>query len=675
MITYVDNSNAIKYTVLFEQATQDLVAAQIQADNNGESGFSYTYQKDDNDQPYVDPDTGLYVADDPITTIEKYFAYLKYLVELEDANSSDNRKVLHSLGRRYTMLPLDETPFEVDANSRKITIPSNFSANGVAVQGDQLAEVLYFRIDRYFDAKDLDDAEIFIQWETADGQTGLSAPIVIDIMSEPNKIIFGWALSETLTKTPGNIKFAVRFYKWANEAMTKLSYSWSSQTVSVAVKETLNYTLSDVDLQQIARDMKDENELMIARIKSSETTVTDNEEAAFPVYVLNLRDNANMVNDLTVNNILYVDLVADTVDNEVVLEYPLKVQARSDDGGIISYVWHYESLDHNTAAQGQTMGSESDPSHSKDIKIKYELTQDETPKDKVYYEQKTVNDVVGYFAFDVAGLAPNETPVSKGLYEKFAYCTVTHVGYFWVEAINSRTKANSKSKESDHVMVPMPSDPQITTDITAESANKILPKVVDDKVTLVVVAANPEANHTHEGTITYQWAMKNNETDAWSDINGATAASLDITYLADTVSTDVEGFYRVTVFNTKNGETVSVDSSVCRVSFAAEAPEIVFPATAEDQRINIDAANHTLHVELGADWDGPNKVWNISDNIKYQWYLEDDEDTQADLDDIIIEGATSSSYTPTEKGRYFCVVTNEKNNTEASSMSLVFFVA
>ena len=262
MITYVDNSNAIKYTVLFEQATQDLVAAQIQADNNGESGFSYTYQKDENNQPYVDPNTGLYVADDPITTIEKYFAYLKYLVELEDANSSDNRKVLHSLGRRYTMLPLDEPPFDIDANSRKITIPSNFSANGVAVQGDQLAEVLYFRIDRYFDAKDLDDAEIFIQWETADGTTGLSAPIVIDIMSEPNKIIFGWALSEALTKTPGNIKFAVRFYKWANDAMTKLSYSWASQTVSVAVKETLNYTLSDVVLQQIARDMKDENELL-----------------------------------------------------------------------------------------------------------------------------------------------------------------------------------------------------------------------------------------------------------------------------------------------------------------------------------------------------------------------------------------------------------------------------
>lgn len=672
MITYVDNSNAIKYTVLFEQATQDLVAAQIQADDNGESGFSYTYRKDENGKPYVDPDTGLYVADDPITTIEKYFAYLKYLVELEDANSSDTRKVLHSLGRRYTMLPLDETPFEINANSRQITIPSNFSANGVAVQGDQLAEVLYFRIDRYFDAKDLDDAEIFIQWETADGVTGLSAPIVIDIMSEPNKIIFGWALSEALTKKPGNIKFAVRFYKWANDAMTKLSYSWASQTVSVAVKETLDYELSDVVLQQVARDMKDENELMIARIKSSETTVTDNEEAAVPVYVLNLRDDVNAVNDLANNNILYIDLDATTIDDETVLEYPLKAQARSADGGIISYVWHYESLDHNTAAQGQTMGSESDPSHSKDIKIKYELTQDETPKDKVYYEAKTVDGVVGYFAFDVAGLAPNETPVSKGLYEKFAYCTVTHVGYFWVEAINSRTKANSKSKESDHVMVPMPSDPQITTNVTER---EILPKVVDNKVTLTVAAINPEENHTRQGVITYQWAMKNNESDEWENIDGATAASLDITYLADTTPTDVEGFYRVTVFNTKNGETVSVDSAVCRVSFAATAPEIVFPATPDDQKINIDAIDHTLHVELGADWTGDTKLWNISDKITYQWYQDDDVTAEADLDDILIEGATNSTFVPTEKGRYFCVVTNEKNQTEASSMSLIFYVA
>ena len=672
MITYVDNSNAIKYTVLFEQATQDLVAAQIQADNNGESGFSYTYRKDENGKPYVDPDTGLYVADDPITTIEKYFAYLKYLVELEDANSSDNRKVLHSLGRRYTMLPLDETPFEINANSRQITIPSNFSANGVAVQGDQLAEVLYFRIDRYFDAKDLDDAEIFIQWETADGTTGLSAPIVIDIMSEPNKIIFGWALSEALTKTPGNIKFAVRFYKWANDAMTKLSYSWASQTVSVAVKETLDYALADVDLQQIARDMKDENELMIARIKSSETTVTDNEEAAFPIYVFNLRDNDPVVNDLANNNIIYIDLEANTVDDTTILEYPLKAQARSADGGIISYVWHYESLDHNTAAQGQTMGSESDPSHSKDIKVKYELTTDETPQDKVYYEQKTVNDVVGYFAFDVAGLAENETPVSKGLFEKFAYCTVTHVGYFWVEAINSRTKANSKSKESDHVMVPMPSDPQITTNVTER---EILGKNEGDKVVLTVATINPEANHTRQGVITYQWAFKNNSTDEFEDIEGETNATLEIPYRDGVVSTDVEGFYRVTVFNTKNGETVSVDSAVCRVSFGATEPQIVFPATSDDQRVAIDALDHTLRVELGPDWVGDTKVWNISDEITYQWYMDDDVEATADMDDILIEGATSATYTPTAQGRYFCVVTNKKNGTEASSMSLIFYVA
>ena len=195
---------------------------------------------------------------------------------------------------------------------------------------------------------------------------------------------------------------------------------------------------------------------------------------------------------------------------------------------------------------------------------------------------------------------------------------------------------------------------------------------VGEKVTLNVVAINPEENHTNQGVLTYQWFMKNNESDEWTEIEGATAASLDITYLADTVSTDVEGFYKVTVFNTKNGETVSVDSAVCRVSFEATRPEIIFPAAESDQRVNIDAVDHTLRVSLDPNW---TNIWNISDEITYQWYQDDDVEAGADDEDILIEGATESTFVPTEKGRYFCAVTNKKNGTEAVSMSLIFYVA
>ena len=253
MITYVNNSNATKYSVLFEDATQALIQSQLDYEKNNGTGVEIgdIYEKDAEGHPLRN-ENGLYVSKDPITTIEKYFAYLPKLVELGDANSSETYKVLHSAGRRYTMLPLDEKPFVIDANARTIDVKNSSYNDGVAVQGDQLAEILYFKIDRYFDAKDLDDANIFIQWTVGSGnniESGLSAPIVIDIESEPNKIIFGWALSDKITAKAGNIQFAVRFYEWNDTEKTKLKFSWSTQTASIKVLPALNFDLTEEYLQ------------------------------------------------------------------------------------------------------------------------------------------------------------------------------------------------------------------------------------------------------------------------------------------------------------------------------------------------------------------------------------------------------------------------------------------
>ena len=43
-------------------------------------------------------------------------------------------------------------------------MPENFAKYGVGVQGDEIAEILYFSIDRFFDAIDLAEKEILIQW-------------------------------------------------------------------------------------------------------------------------------------------------------------------------------------------------------------------------------------------------------------------------------------------------------------------------------------------------------------------------------------------------------------------------------------------------------------------------------------------------------------------------------
>ena len=67
---------------------------------------------------------------------------------------------LYAKSPRFVRLPVyedgheDEEIFEINANARTIAVPRSFASNGVGVVSDELAETLWFRINRYFDLKD-----------------------------------------------------------------------------------------------------------------------------------------------------------------------------------------------------------------------------------------------------------------------------------------------------------------------------------------------------------------------------------------------------------------------------------------------------------------------------------------------------------------------------------------
>ena len=112
---------------------------------------------------------------------------LAYQKLYEDINKASNGEIqidnlesffgniqeISKLDEKFLRLPLDEPLFEIDADSRKITVPSNFATNGLSVQGDHLAETVFFSIDRYFDYKDLNTCNIRINWKIgeASGQS------------------------------------------------------------------------------------------------------------------------------------------------------------------------------------------------------------------------------------------------------------------------------------------------------------------------------------------------------------------------------------------------------------------------------------------------------------------------------------------------------------------------
>ena len=97
-------------------------------------------------------------------------------------------------------MPVQEEYFEIDANARTITIPEIFRKNGIGVAGDQVAETIYFKVNRYFDAMDLNNTQIYIQWKNSQGDEGISKEWVRDIETFDNFLIFGWVLGDGIVK-------------------------------------------------------------------------------------------------------------------------------------------------------------------------------------------------------------------------------------------------------------------------------------------------------------------------------------------------------------------------------------------------------------------------------------------------------------------------------------------
>ena len=80
-------------------------------------------------------DANKILGENTISSLEDYFSNIEFLMDESP---------------KFVRLPVDEDFFAVDLNTRKITIPSSFKTVGLGVQGDKFAEVIYFKVDRYF---------------------------------------------------------------------------------------------------------------------------------------------------------------------------------------------------------------------------------------------------------------------------------------------------------------------------------------------------------------------------------------------------------------------------------------------------------------------------------------------------------------------------------------------
>ena len=221
MITYVKGQYVNDYNVLYQDAVEALKEyfLSLPADDEARREYEKAPEKL------------------TISNLAEYFGYMKHLTAIDvDKNEL-----------KFTKLPLDEENFIVDLNKREIAVPEHFAKNGVGVRGDEIAEIVYFEVDRYFDAIDLNQQEIIIEWINADGQKGYSRPYGQDVDLIPGKIVFGWPISSKVTPKDGQIKFAIRFYATDDTAGSSgVSYSLSTKLQTVKVNMDIDILLEDI---------------------------------------------------------------------------------------------------------------------------------------------------------------------------------------------------------------------------------------------------------------------------------------------------------------------------------------------------------------------------------------------------------------------------------------------
>lgn len=143
---------------------------------------------------------------------------------LHDAGVTSLRDLFDKLGTliqqadgyKFLKLPINEPYFEINANTREIIVPNDFKKNGIAVSGDNYAEILFFSIDRFYDAADLSKMSIDILWHHSNNpmqvyEIAAFYPSLESINETDEKVIFGWPVSQQATQEAGKLIFAIRF--------------------------------------------------------------------------------------------------------------------------------------------------------------------------------------------------------------------------------------------------------------------------------------------------------------------------------------------------------------------------------------------------------------------------------------------------------------------------------
>lgn len=556
-----------------------------------------------------------------ITSVQQYFAHLKDLQDLAAFG-----------GKRYLMLPLDEPYFTVNANSREITVPAEFKKNGISVQGDEIAESLIFKINRFFDYADLDAMVVKIQWQNAKGEEGLSDAYVVDDVKDADYLYIMWPITSEITSKAGTIKFSLRFYKLNGGV---LMYSFSTKVAAATINSGQDLNLQDTQIANAGGRFEE------AIINSINTAA----EAAMNPYFFQDLDTPGVENQI--ENADYVgETQLEAYIDETSPIQTLRVQATSNDAGNITYTWYYNDTLNTTYTGGLTYRLTGEDEY-----IPIPATETTAVPHKLYYKQEGGEYVPTSFALQEGLQLYEKTNVYKVRYHNTGYNTAASteqemphvVGYYKAVAKNT---VGDNYAETDSITIVFPGPEKIEF---TETGN--LPR-------------NSYLNSTGEGSIqvevsvdergakaTYEWEFGESLTGPFYSINNTVAFTEEerqkwsVNEAGNVLTINGKrGFYKVKAITTRNYDTKSIYSDVTKVTLPLQSPVITAPLY--DQAVSSLYGPATMEVVVT-----PFTSSLDSEGVTYQWFTDQGE---------AVEGATTATLTVPQGTRmgYYCVVTN-----------------
>ena len=506
---------------------------------------------------------------------QKFFEDVSKEVNYEVASLQDFFQNLTDIGGikdgKFLILPLDEEPLKIDANKRTITLPASFKKNGIGVMGDQIAEILFFKIDRYFDTTDLYNETIQIEWENANGEIGFSGPYPTQYVVTENGndyVYFGWPISEELTETPGNIKFSVRFYSIDEiNGEKKVVYSLRTLPATATIHNTLNLDVLEND-SYLSITTQEAKEIIQKRFKNSPQTDTG-VIAGLPLWAVNILESTKDLNENT--------------------EPEFMVSAYTEDYGTISYKWYRKETENSLPELIEN-----------NINTVYLPTEDTTINlNKVYYKEEVSEDDSGLVGYVVVDLKEETAfPTDYIIYEEYSAYNADTAGFYYAEAIN---RIGSSHMEIQSNVCEIPGAEELP--LEKNPISYILGSSDPDSISIQLSAG---ASMPSKGTTSTKWY------DLSGVLEGETANSLDLTNRQE------ENAYYAVVTHNRNNNEKSTTSGQYYVTKSPKAPEFKQAPTANEYAY----ANTAVSIEMKALEEEVTFLQNtgLEETIVVKWY-------------------------------------------------------